>query len=212
MEFRLQQVVATGYTEVLISYRLPLPGPVWEVISTQKCLLVDRSEVTLGSVLLQGRLRACYLLAMAPPTGPPVPPLGSAPPLGGLHTWSAPVESLWAEHPFVARIGLEAAEPGLDLTLDSAHVEAQTLHPAEVDGQGRLLSLADQNILHLAVRLSRWVSAPGAEFGLGSARNQAAAPESVQPPAPPQSRAEPIAPPMQSRPTLSHFRFTGRRD
>ncbi|MFZ5827968.1 MAG: hypothetical protein ACOY94_26990 [Bacillota bacterium] len=153
-QYSVQQVVATGCTDALVAFRLPLPTPVWEVTAIQKTVLVDRATVTLGSVLLRGRLRACYSAAGAP-EGTRPPPVGAPLPGTGLSVMQAPLQAVWAEAPFSLAISLPAAEPGQELTVTAAHVTDQSVHIAQQDAGGLILALDDQSVLHLAVRLSR---------------------------------------------------------
>lgn len=154
-QYTVQQVVATGCTDALVAFRLSLPEPAWEVTAVQKTVLLDRSEVTLGSVLLQGRLRACYTVAAAPQGRRP-PPVGAPlPPEAQTSVLHAPLRAVWAETPFCKAIALPDAEPGQSLTVTAAHVTAQTVHLAEIDTQGLFLALDDQSLLHLDVRLTQ---------------------------------------------------------
>ncbi|MFZ5814853.1 MAG: hypothetical protein ACOY93_06075 [Bacillota bacterium] len=153
-EYAVPQVVATGCTDALVSFRIPLPEGAREITSIQKTVLIDRAGPTLGSVLLQGRLRALYTVALHT-HGPPPPPLGAPLPPGGPPlSWQGPLQAVWADAPFTVAIPIPGAEPDLELALTAAHVTDQQLHLLPRP-DGSLRALDDQSLLHLAVRLSR---------------------------------------------------------
>jgi hypothetical protein len=146
-QYSVQQVVATGCTDALVAFRLPLTEPGWEVTAIQKTVMIDKAEATLGSVLLQGRLRACYTVS-GRPRGM------SRHPAGGPRVWHAGLTGIWADAPFCVAIAVPAAEPDLAITVTDAYVTAQVVTPV-LDGDGLFAALDDQSVLHLAVRLSR---------------------------------------------------------
>lgn len=155
-EYSVQQVVATGCTDALVAFRLTFPNPVWEIHSIQKTVLVDTAVVTLGSALLQGRLRACYTVAVPPDGAMPPPPLGTPlPPEGGPVIFQGPLQAVWAESPFQVALALPEAEPGMDLTLTAAHVVDQAVHIARVTRADLIQAIDDQSLIHLALRLLR---------------------------------------------------------
>lgn len=154
-QYTVQQVVATGCTDALVAFRLPLPTPAWEVTAIQKTVLLDRAEATLGSVLLQGRLRACYTLATAPEGSRP-PPIGTPlPPGAEISLMQTPLRALWAEVPFCLALPLPEAEPDQQTTLTAAHVTTQVVDVAQWNDRSLIIALNDQSMLHLAVRLTR---------------------------------------------------------
>lgn len=178
--YSMQQVVATASINTLVAARIAFPNPAEEILTIQKTVLIDRADVTLGNALLQGRLRACYTLAG--PTGgttrAPSPP-------GASQVWQAPLHALWAETGFLLAIAIAEAGPDMAVAVTEAHVTDQVATP-QWDRLGRLLTLDDQNLLHLTVRLTRTVS--------------------LHPPAPaPDALAPPVTPHPQRRSAFTRF-------
>lgn len=145
--YSVQQMVAASCTEALVAFRVLLPAPSWEVVAIQKTVLVDRADVTLGSALLRGRLRACYTVASAPG-----PVAAHAPPT----VWHGPLTCVWAEAEVHVAIPVPEAQPDHTIEVTAAHVAGQAVS-ARTDGRGLIQGLDDQSLIQLAVHLTRTV-------------------------------------------------------
>ncbi len=147
---KVRSVVGAGQTELLLTFALPFPKPVAEIIQVSKTVLVDRLDPTRGSVLLQGRLRACYLYVAGRLTAPPPIPL----PDQTLTYARGPVEALITETGWARHIPVGAAEPDMDARMVEAYTADQALTVTETDPGGLILALADHSVLRLAVQVS----------------------------------------------------------
>ena len=104
--YSLTRIVGTGRDEFLLSHDLTLPRPAAQVLEARKTVLIDRTDITPGSVLLQGRLRAVWIYQVAET------------PAGG------PLWSSTADIPFTVLLRVPAAQPGMDCRAVEAHVTA----------------------------------------------------------------------------------------
>lgn len=133
----LRRLAGEGCAEHLLSLCLDLPGAALEIKEVRKTVLIDRADVTLENVILQGRLRSSFDFVAA---------------TAGAVGWG-PVLSLTAEAGFAVRVGIPGAKPAMEARVTDAFVSDSHTRPARVDQAGRILALRDQSIIRLAVQL-----------------------------------------------------------
>lgn len=128
--YSLTRIVGTGRDEFLLSHDLPLPRPAALVLEARKTVLIDRTDLTPGSVLLQGRLRAVWIYQVAEtPTGGPL--------------WSST-----ADIPFNVLLRVPVAKPGMGCRVVEAHVTADA---SEVPGPE---TIRDRSLVAVTVELT----------------------------------------------------------
>ncbi|HYF96120.1 MAG TPA: DUF3794 domain-containing protein [Symbiobacteriaceae bacterium] len=128
--YSLTRIVGTGRDEILLCTEIALPRPAALLLEARKTVLIDRTEITPGSILLQGRLRAVWLYQAAELPG------------------SGPVWSTAADIPFLLRISLPDAQPGMDCRVIDAHVTADAS-----EGAGPAL-IVDRSVIFVSVEVT----------------------------------------------------------
>lgn len=108
--YSLTAIVGTGHDEFLLTAELALPRPAAHLLEGRKTVLIDQVDITLGSLLLQGRLRAAWTYQVAEICQ------------DGLI--SGPVWSTSADIGFVRHMAVAGARPGMDCRVLKAHVSA----------------------------------------------------------------------------------------
>ncbi len=142
------RVVGAGRTEELLTTEIALPEPAMAVLEVRKTVLIDRIDLTLGSAILQGRLRALFVFA-ALRHGSLPPPVGALSPTASVA--GGPLHTLETETPFCFRIAAAAARPDRHSRLVEAHVTGGTTALCQVDGQGAIRRLLDRSVLVLGL-------------------------------------------------------------
>lgn len=170
--YLVRRVLASAAKEELITARIPLPEPAGEILELRKSVLIDRVDVTLGSVILQGRLRVQYLFPALSLSGGLDLPTASP---GARILAYGPVMALSAEISLLTAISVAPAAPGMEARVVDAYVQADTSGPVDVDAEGRIRVIRDESIVHLSVDLlAEEEVSPAAGLGAGAARRPSA--------------------------------------
>lgn len=140
-------VVGAGAVEVLVTTTVSFPDPVLELLELRKTVWIDSCGATLEHVLVQGRLHLCYIVAGGAP--------GTARPL-----LAVPALAGFAVHIPVAGAGTDCAAIPMD-----GHVTADASRISGLDAAGRIVTVTDQSLVRISVRVTRTGSVPLAEVG-----------------------------------------------
>jgi hypothetical protein len=145
----LRRIAGTGAVETLIAGTVSLPQPAVAIQELHKTVLIDQTDVTLGHVLLQGRLRTRLVYPVAPTEPAAAPSLPGA--VAGL---SGPLWSTTADIPFTLAIAVAGAEPAMDCRVTDAFVTADASQAAvAVDGRGYITAVLDRSLVRLGVQV-----------------------------------------------------------
>lgn len=138
--YSLTRIVGTGRDEFLLCTDLFLPRPAAVVLEGRKTVLIDRTDITPGSVLLQGRLRVVWTFQVAESSSPST---GSA-----VAVAAGPLWALTADIPFHSLMTVPATRTGMDCRVTEAHVTADA---SEAPGPDRIV---DRSVVALAIEVT----------------------------------------------------------
>lgn len=130
--FEIRRVIGESASESLLCAHVTLPEPARSVKEIRKTVLVDSVHVTLGNVILEGRLRADFIF----PTKD-----------------SGRMLDLDQETVFTSLIPVLGAKPDMEAVVTEAFVTGSVTTIARQSPQGAILALVDRSLIRAAVRV-----------------------------------------------------------